>query len=421
MAGAVHGNRARHRDERNDSMANCPHRTRREANKVKTRPDASANGASRFIATDMYATYPHCNGYYDEGRRIVVGSSAGAPRLFGVAIDDRHEEEPRLLLDLSGFELEGDADDATASGVAWFDVALDAQVLAAARAGQVIVRDLADDASLPAVAYRSPVGWTLDGLVSISADGERLVASETLGEVRRIIEVKLVDGTARELLRLDWWANHTQLCPADERWIGFAHEGTATAVPDRVWGWHAEQAPGGRALVDQHEIADDAASEGASAAASVALGHERWMFHEPGAIVVAYGDSPAGPRGVYLVPVDGRPARLLSAGDRDWHCGISRDGAFVVVDTAGPEGTPGRGWQDAGERSSLVLIDVADGTRTVLDETSFEPHPFHPHPSFTPDGRGIVYNRVERDADGAVTRRGVAILDVPADTAGDHR
>ncbi|MFC9558666.1 hypothetical protein [Agromyces sp. NPDC056965] len=388
------------------------------------RPGARANGASRFLADEAYATYPHCNGYYDHGRRLVVGRAGdGTPRLFGIAVDDPTDDAPELLLDLGaligGAGTDVAAQDPPMGATAWFDVALDAQVLAAAWAERVVVRDLADAASVPAVVYVSPADWSLDGLVSISADGARLIVNETRGVVRRIVEVRLVDGAAHELLRLDWWANHSHLCPADEDWIGFAHEGSATTVHDRVWGWHPEHAPDGRALVAQHEIVDAAAA--GSPAASVALGHERWMFHEPGAIVVAYGDSPVGPRGVHLVPVDGRPVRLLSAGDRDWHCGISRDGTHVVVDTTGPEGAPGRGWQDAGERSSIVLIDVADGTRTVLDETSFEPHPFHPHPSFTPDGRGIVYNRVERDADGAVTRRGVAIVAVPTETAGDHR
>lgn len=135
------------------------------------------------------------------------------------------------------------------------------------------------------------------------------------------------------------------------------------------------------------------------------------MFHRPGAVVVAYGESEAGPRGLWQVLPDGE-ARLVSPGERDWHCGISRDGKWAVVDTSGPADAPGRGWQNAGRESSIVAVDTETGERTLLATTGHEPHPYHPHPSITPDGRSVVFNHVQHTPTGAISR-GAAVVSLP--------
>ncbi|WP_405718467.1 hypothetical protein [Streptomyces sp. NBC_00046] len=76
----------------------------------------------------------------------------------------------------------------------------------------------------------------------------------------------------------------------------------------------------------------------------------------------------------------------------DRHCDISRDGRRAVVDTTGPFDAPGRGWQDAGQVSDVVLVDMATGARTPLARTEADRHPRHPHPVFTPDGTAVLYN-----------------------------
>ncbi|MDQ0646533.1 hypothetical protein QFZ53_000729 [Microbacterium natoriense] len=341
----------------------------------------------QFIARDVYAAYPHCNAFFDDGRRMVVGD-ATAPRL--LVVDVEPDASPELVLDLRPL---GDGD----GRLLWFDVAVNAPILATTWSDSVITLELADASAAPSIVYTAGADARIDGLVSINAEGTKVAAIEVRDADRSLLVIDLATGRVDRRLHVAWTANHVQFSPADDEWIGFAHEGASTEVDDRVWGSHPVLAPFGRPLADQAALSSEDRP--------LALGHERWMFHRADAIVVAYGDGPS-PRGVWEVPTDDRAPRLLSAGERDWHCGISRDGTRIVVDTTGPADAPGSGWTDAGDRSTLVVIDVADGSRRALTETRFLPHPFHPHPAFTPDGTRIVFNRVDDDG-----TRGVAVVD----------
>jgi len=363
--------------------------------------------APRVLLEDTYATYPHSNGYYDEGRRVALGRADGTEEIVGVRWDG--DGSPEVLLSAEFLAAESDqvrepwSVDAPQHSAPWFDIALQAQTLVCARGGALFQVELAAASRTPRVAYRSAEGWTLDGLTSVSADGRTAVIGESREGEHRALLLDLAGGGAKEILRHPWHANHFHLAPADESWVGYSHEGASTAVDDRMWAWHPQHASSGRPVVDQRRLSD-------SPGAAVAIGHERWKFHDVGAVVIAYGESPAGPRGVYETYVDGRAPRLVSPGDRDWHCGISRDGSAIIVDTTGSAATPGRGWSDAGRASSLVLIDARTGRRQVLAETGFLAHPYHPHPSFVPDGTAVVFNHVEFDGDGEVRRRGAAVL-----------
>jgi hypothetical protein len=268
-------------------------------------------------------------------------------------------------------------------------------LLATAWAGRILTLDLSDAAPAPRVIRTALDDAAFDGLVSISPDGARIAAIEVRGDNRTLLLIDAQSGAVEHSTALHGHANHVQLSPADPTWAGFSHEGPAGSIADRMWGVHPHLAPHGISLFDQRALSSDAGTP-------LQAGHERWMFHRPGAIIVAYGEGPA-PRGVWEVPLDAEP-RLISAGDRDWHCGISRDGTRVVVDTTGPADAPGKGWAEAGDRSSIVVIDAATGARTVIAETRFAPHPFHPHPAFTPDGTQVVHNHIDQQG-----RRGVAL------------
>ncbi len=100
------------------------------------------------------------------------------------------------------------------------------------------------------------------------------------------------------------------------------------------------------------------------------FGHERWAHHAVGAVVVAYGVSPAEPRGLYWTSPDDPSGRLLSRGDRYWHCDVSRDGTLAVVDTTGPADRPGKGWDGADSIADVLLVDLfndlgEDGTLSI--------------------------------------------------------
>ncbi|CAD6010666.1 hypothetical protein [Agreia sp. COWG] len=366
----------------------------------------------RVLLEDSYATYPHSNGYLRGGRQVVLGIAGGRPSLVRVDLGDPHADHA-IVVRPDQFELAADSTFAGTSWspehattpVPWFDIALHSDTLVTCWGNQLLTADAAGTDERLRTLYRPPTGWTLHELMSISGDGRTAYVSESDGREWVLRSVAVGDGDTEELLRASWHANHIHPVPADESWLMFSHEGPASTIGDRMWAMHPTLAPGGRVTVDQRALSD--------AETPLSIGHERARFDCAGAVVVAYGESPAGPRGLYETFLDGRAPRLVSAGDRDWHCGVSRDGTRMVVDTTGPFSRPGRGWIDAGSHSSIVLVDPTSGARRELARTGFIGHPYHPHPSFTPDGQAVVFNHVQYADDGAtIVRRGAAIVAV---------
>lgn len=352
------------------------------------------------LAEDRYLTYPHCHGFLPDGG-VVLGhrDRPALSRLSLSRLASGAGEQAEILA------LEPATGPAAATAVLWFDIARDTGLLAAAWNDRVVVVDATAAEPRPRTVHRAAQGWTLDNLVSIDRAGTRILLVERDGTERhRGYELDLQTGELVMLFEHDWYANHIQFCPADEDWRGYAHEGVATTITDRVWGWHAEQAPQGRMLVDQEQLGLES---------PVAIGHERWMWHRAGLVAIAYGEGP--PRhGVVEAFPDGT-ARIVSEGARDWHVNISQDGRWAVVDTSGPADRPGRGWEDAGDVSDILLVDMTSGSRRHLARTRHLDHPYHPHPTFTPDGTAVLYNAVEIEA-GGVRRLGVTSVAVDGGT-----
>ncbi|MEE1770914.1 oligogalacturonate lyase family protein [Streptomyces sp. JV185] len=330
-----------------------------------------------LLLAGAHLPYPHTNGFHADGERLVLTRYAPATGATGlVSICWRGEDRATRLL------YEASPSTTGAEQMLWPDVALAAERVAWVRNGALHILDL--DSGAPERLYTAAPGHTLQNLCSLTASGDRVVVMEhPEGREAPVtcLEVSVATGRAVELFGRGWFANHPAHSPHDEAWLTFAHEGPAREVPDRMWARHPAQVPEGRCVFEQ-----------ATERGTLAVGHERWMFHDLGAVVCAYGESEAGPRGLYAVHPDGRAPRLVSAGDRDWHCDISRDGRRAVVDTSGPFDAPGRGWQNAGQVSDVVLVDIATGARTPLARTAADRHPRHPHPVFTPDGTAVLHN-----------------------------
>jgi len=240
----------------------------------------------------------------------------------------------------------------------------------------------------PTLLNRPAPGTFLSPLLSLRADGKRMLinANSLDRNNSSVVELEISTGRVIAILNEPWWITHSHYCPYDEEWIGYCHEGLTEQIPDRVWGWHHSKMPEGKMLFDQHW--NDPEKQ-------LFVGHEIWCFHAPAVLAVAYGVSPGRPRGIYEVFTDDRPARLVSEGDRDWHVGVSRDGKWAVVDTTGPYEAPGIGWENAGQWSDIILLDMQTGARQFLARTRQLRHPSHPHPVFSPDGRFVVYNEVD--------------------------
>lgn len=325
-----------------------------------------------------YHAYPHANGFADGGASVVLGQvEGGQVSLWRRSLDSEAEEQ------LARFEAPVDASMPTAAHL-FFDVAEQANVLVVVAEGAVWSIDLGRPGK-PRELYRAADGETINSLPNIAADGRRVLLQITRPDgVYAAIAIEVATGRVETIVTRDWWLSHVHFSPFDPAWIAFCHEGDTLTIPDRMWAWHARAAPDGVPIADQRW--DDPARR-------LSLGHERACFHAASELVIAYGVSVGGPRGLYEVPFEpGRPMRLVSEGDRDWHCNVSRDGRWALVDTTGPHDAPGRGWDDAGDVSDVLLVDMQTGRRRLLARSHQTTHPWHPHPAFSPDASRVLYN-----------------------------
>lgn len=333
-----------------------------------------------IVAANAHLTYPHTNGFLND-ELVLAGYKPGLGATGIIRVDGR----PSCTL--------GPRDGGP--GPVWFDIALDADFMAWVWNGVLYGLRPGDQ---PQVIYKPDSEYTVQGLCSVTRRGDRVVVMRESADEYTCLDIDVATGDVRELFTRTWFANHVQHSPYDESWIGFSHEGNATQTPDRMWAWHPRSTT---CVLNQTAISD-------TAGIPVAVGHERWAFHDLAAVVCAYGESEAGPRGIYMVHPDGRPPRLVSAGDRFWHCDISRDGHWAVVDTTGPVDAPGRGWDNAHGVSDVVLVEMSTGSQTPLARTFASRHPHHPHPVFTPDGSAVLFNHTDPDT-GTVAVARIAI------------
>ena len=362
--------------------------------------------ASQYFETEVvslgahsFFTYPHCNAF-GRGGKFVFGRTADAEsgsRLFwkdGIEGD----ETPLPIL-----ERESDKP-------LYFEVCEATDAVVAVAQNAVWIYENGADEWRPL--YRAPANSTLQNLCSFSQDGQRVICGlaengdNAAAPAYSCIEIDVESGAFQTLFSKSWRVNHFHFCPHDNNWIGFAHEewpeyrdGLPT-TGDRVWAWHASHAPDGKFLFG------GAQGDGTQ----INTGHERWTFSDASALTVVYRTSSFEPKGVYEVWAQNQQPRLVSALRNFSHVDASRDGKWVVADTAGiydPDEAPIEG-DDKG-RADIVLIEKASGAQRLLARSHATAHPYHAHPVFTPDGAWVIYNdafsALENGAPGAAAVR----------------
>lgn len=343
-----------------------------------------------------YFAYTHANAFLPDGRTHVVARPENGGITF-LSFDPQTGQE-RSLGALKKVDL-------------YYSLSEDGRTLAETDGQRLLAWEVGSK-NEPRVLFRDPEGeegkWAIN-VSDISADGRSFVAMRRFrgtkpykvlpdgrGLQYQLLHHDLRAGRSEFVMETPWWLNHVHFSPKNPEWISMAHEGDADKVPDRLWAWHARKAPEGSMLFAQ------TGADGLP----LYVGHERACFHRESCLFIAFGSSPSASTGLYEVDFDGKH-RLISAGDRDWHCNISRDGRWAVVDTTGPHDAPGRGWADAGRTSDIVAINLRSGARAFLHRSTHSKHPYHPHPHISPDGRWVVFN----DSD---TRRTMALEIEPA-------
>ena len=304
-----------------------------------------------------YFTYPHRTGFFDGGRKIVLGQidGRGKSSLWVQSIQGGTSRK------IGSFTLPAGRD------FIYYDIAEDRWLLAASDTRSVWTIDLRQASPTPRRLYTAPPGNSLDDLVSVRYDGSTILAAYRptgANSPTTVVSIKVSDGTVTRLFSKNFRANHLQYSPNDPAWFGFSRdEGNI----DRIWGYHhALRRPGNCSGTSGPRAA---ASCGSAMRSGAATGSRSWR--SPTA------PAPARLRGLYLVQPDGS-SRLVQSGDDYLHCNIRRDGRFAVVDTFGGD---------------VILIDMAgNAAPRQIAHTRFAAHPRHPHPHFTPDGTKVVYN-----------------------------
>lgn len=345
------------------------------------------------LGPGSYVTYPHSNGFVPGGREMVY-------------VQPREGQIELCVLQLESgkrFHLQTVESGDGVPPLFWFDVAYRAPVLAAVFHNRVWSLRLGEKADWQCVYTPSGTG-RLHGLVSLRADGSCVLCGETREGAYVAVEIDLRTSKARDLFSHSWLANHFHYVPHDETWIGFSHEGPTEDIPDRCWAWHAEHVPGGKPVFDQRSEREGI---------RLCVGHERWCFHDLSAFVIAYAVSPAGKRGLYEVFADGRPATLRWDSDVFWHCSMDRTGRFAAIDTSGR-------WSENGlseaeyiacrdrhvqadkdkipNDSDVVLLDLERRESLHLARVRRSQHPYHPHPTISPDGQWVAWTDMDRGA-----------------------
>ena len=322
-----------------------------------------------------YLTYPHCNGFASGGRTLVVGQQdRDATSLWEVDLETGYERC------LHRFPVAATSDWRARAPV-WFDVSPASPFMAVSLPDSLWLLDLSQDGP-PKLLFSAPAGTSL-GIPSLFPDGDGVLTSMYTAGSGAALTVR-ADGSSGVLFEHPWYANHHHFSPRDPRWVAYCHEGPATEIDDRTWAWHGELAANGRCIMDQTTVPPGP---------TLRVGHERACFHDLSVLTCAFGDSRA-PSGLWEAYFDGRQPRLVSAAKRDWHCNVSSDGCWAVVDTTGPHDAPGSQWDNAGNRSDVLLVDMETGSRQLLARSHQISHPWHPHPAFSPDGNTIVFNDV---------------------------
>ncbi|HEY9250974.1 MAG TPA: hypothetical protein VIO38_17655 [Rariglobus sp.] len=343
-----------------------------------------------FLGENTSIAYPHGNGFTHGATHFVFcRSGAAGPRLLMCNLESSATVELPAI---------PNASEVPADAVICFDAALNAPRLAALLGPVAWILDLERGAEWRKV-YSQPPDAKVQDLPSLSPDGRRLLLGEDRPGSHSVVEIDVDSLRSRTLFSKNWHANHFHYCPHDPSWIGFAHEGPAEKIIDRCWVWHATKAPEGRVVFDQYRTSDDPSRP-------LCIGHERWAFHDASAYVIAYAVSPVGKRGLYEMFADARSPRLLWESNTVWHCNMDASGRIAVIDTTAPwDPVPvsGKAYEEGVARhlqadrdrtsnlSDIVVLDLQSRTHLHVAEVVRTRHPYHPHPTLSPDGTWLAY------------------------------
>jgi oligogalacturonide lyase len=302
---------------------------------------------------------------YDDGMRRLAFSSTrfGAAQIF---VEDRESGDLIQLTDrddLAGGSLlpsrDGNYIYFSTSGAGWrvnTTTCAEERLVSAAEVAQRLHAPVA------------PVG----GATGLSGDDEWLALALGAGEESNLVVLNTRSGDWDVILRGP--IGHCQFCPDDPTVIWYGR-----SLQDRIWALNRDGTNNRRLYARRPDEW---------------VTHEAWLHGAREVIFAVW------PQGLRAVHVDTGAVRTVTTFNA-WHASSNRAGALMVSDTAFPD-------------IGLQLFDPRDGvgrpTPLCYPEASclgdhwkgpfpysngpipiYAPPQTHPHPSFSPDGRYVVY------------------------------
>lgn len=204
----------------------------------------------------------------------------------------------------------------------------------------------------------------------------------------RLIDIDLATGARRVVLERQGWLGHPQFRPFDDRTVAYCHEGPGDRIDTRIW------------FIDddgQHRRCGQVHAPGEHST------HELWV---PGGsamvdVSLQHGE-PGSPRRICRLDPVTLASTVLTTMPPCSHLMSNHDGSLLVGDGSGegPQGDP-----------YLHLFDLRPGAaqpqrRIARHDSSWCVHKgnrqvSHPHPSFTPDDRAVLFSS-DRDGEPAL-------------------
>lgn len=213
----------------------------------------------------------------------------------------------------------------------------------------------------------------------------------------RLFSVDLSNGARSVILEQQGWLGHPQYRPFDDRTVAYCHEGPHNLVDARMW------------FIDEDGTNRRCAKEHAPGESCT---HEFWVPDGSAMIYVSYfkDDPTRWIRALDPVTLADKPLAKMPPCS---HLMSNHDGTLIVGDGCGPA-PEGSNTMLKGD-PFLHLFDLKAGTtrRIAHHDSSWGVYKgnrqvTHPHPSFTPDERQVLFSA---DGDG---EPGLYLAEVPA-------
>ena len=305
---------------------------------------------------------------YDDNmkRLIFVSNRTGTPQIFA---EERSTGELRQLTDRTEFSEwsvhpshDGKAVFFTAGTSGW---RLDLETLEERELVNFAATDMHDEGMVAAAM----------GTTALSHDDKWWAVRYRVGDDSILTIVDTETGENEIILRRDSIA-HLQFCPDDSNLLYYAGP-----LTDRVWVIHRDGS-GNRRLYARN------------------IEKNEWITHEtwiPGTRELAFVDWQ---RGIRCINVDTQEERQIASFNA-WHAICNKDGTLMVADTNFPDiGIQLFDPRDGvGEPKTLCYPNASslgehwDGQFPYADGPIkvYAPQHTHPHPSFSPDGKYVVF------------------------------